>query len=277
MKKILVTTDFSNASRNAAEYAIPFAKKLGVQVQLLHVYHEHIPAAIMPVETRVIEESEVDIANERLLAKEIEYLNGKFSIEVNGDLKTGARSDTIHTVAEEMNAGLIIMGMAAGDTSGIGSTILKTIRKTEIPVLIIPEYFSFTSIKNIVLAVDFNEMTTRQSFEPLLEIVNNFDASLRVLHVEKAGQEMKSSEVPEKLQLAESLASFTYIYDRVENDNADLAIENYVQNYSTDMLVLLAHHHNIFERLFGVVHTKKLSHEVRVPLLVLSEIENRES
>jgi nucleotide-binding universal stress UspA family protein len=271
MKKILVTTDFSTASRNAEEYAVAFANKMGAGVQLLHVYHEHIPATVFPVETG-IERTEVDIQNERLISKETDYLNGKYSIEINAELKTGGRSDTIHAFAEEVNADLIIMGMRSAAKGSIGATILKTIRKTTIPVLIIPEYFSFTTIKNIVLAVDFNEMTSSSSFEPLLEIVNNFDASLRVLHVEKAAQEMKSTEVPEKLQLAESLARFTYIYDRVEHDDANLAIEKFVQNYSTDMLVLLAHHHNIFERLFGTVHTKTLSHETKVPLLVLRAV-----
>jgi nucleotide-binding universal stress UspA family protein len=271
MKTILVPTDFSSASRNAEEYAIWFAKAMNTKVKLLHVYREHIPAFV-DTEPGDFSHTEVYINNEKDLFKEIDYLNGKFSMEVDGDLKIGGRSDSIQKVADEINAGLIVMGMPARDKiKGKSSTILKTIRKSRIPVLIVPGTAAYKPIKNVVIAVDFNEMTTSASFTPLLEMVQKFDASLKVIHVEKPGEEMRSSEVPEKLQLAESLAAFTYEFDRLEFDDTDLAIESFLEAHATDLLVVLAHHHSLFERLFGNTHTKKLSADVSIPVLVLRE------
>ncbi|MES1181580.1 MAG: universal stress protein, partial [Flavobacterium sp.] len=39
MKTILVPTDFSDAARNASEYAIEYAKEFGYKLLLCHVYH----------------------------------------------------------------------------------------------------------------------------------------------------------------------------------------------------------------------------------------------
>ena len=48
MKKILVPTDFSPASRKAEEYAAALSIILGAEMQLLHVYRELMPATTGP-------------------------------------------------------------------------------------------------------------------------------------------------------------------------------------------------------------------------------------
>ena len=139
-------------------------------------------------------------------------------------------------------------------------------------VLVIPEYFSFTPIKNIVLAVDFTEMVSGYSFKPLFQFIEQFDAVLRVLHVDPKNQEMKVSEVPEKLQLGLALSKASYIYERVEADDVEKGILSFMDNHPTDLLVMLAHHHNIFERITGDIHTDEISFEINIPLLILKNI-----
>jgi nucleotide-binding universal stress UspA family protein len=49
MKTILVPTDFSEAAKNAAEYAINLAKVLNTKVTLFHVYHVPLPISEVPI------------------------------------------------------------------------------------------------------------------------------------------------------------------------------------------------------------------------------------
>jgi nucleotide-binding universal stress UspA family protein len=272
MKKILVPIDFSASSRAAEKYAASLAKITGAEISLLHVYLEFIPAAIGP-EPWMYTETELHAKNRQEVAKEVKFIKDNYGVEVHGDIEIGYTGDTITSIARQSNADLIIMGMKGENKAKTwGSATLKTIRKTGIPVLVIPETFSFTPLKNIVLAVDFTEMVSGHSFKPLFQFIEQFDAVLRVLHVDRKGADLKVSEVPEKLQLGLALSNVSYLYERVESDDVENGILSFIENHPTDMLVMMAHHHNIFERMVGDVYTDDLSFEVKIPLLILKNI-----
>ena len=269
MKKILVPTDFSGASRNAEEYAASLAEVFGAEVGLLHVYREYLPATVGP-EPWTVTTSGLHVENEKLINREVEYLKTKYSIEVRADVQNGSRSSTIKDVANETQADLIVMGIRGGRRNKIaGKTVLNTVRKTKIPLLIIPDGSKFTPIKNIVLAVDFNEMIDNACFDALFEFYKKFNSSLRVLHVEEKAVELKASEVPERLHMSVVLSRFTYQYDRIKSYEMEEGIQNFIDKHPADLLVLIAHHHTIYERLFETIHTKSLSFKIRLPLLVL--------
>jgi len=269
MKKILVPIDFSGASRNAEEYAISLAKAFTAEIQLLHVYKELMPATV-GAEPWSVTISDLRMENEKLVNKEIDYLKTAYAIDVKANLEMGARGKTINSFAKEIGADLIVMGMRTGRRSKIiGSTALHTIRKANLPVLIVPEELKFSSIKNIVIAVDFTEMLDSACFDVLFEIYKKFGSSVYVLHVEKPGAELKAKEVPEKLQLGLALSRFNYQYDKAESYEVEDAIQNFIDRHPTDLLVLIAHHHTIYERIFETIHTKAISFKVKLPLLVL--------
>jgi nucleotide-binding universal stress UspA family protein len=268
MKKILVPTDFSAASRNAEEYAASLAKVFGANISLLHVYREHLPATVGP-EPWTVTSSNLRTENEKLINSEVEFLKGKYSVDVNADVRNGSRSSSIKKVADETQADLIVMGIRGGRMRMAGKTALNTIRKAKIPVLIIPDGSKFTPIKNIVLAIDFNEMVDNASVDSLFELYKEFHSSLRVLHVEEKAVDLKASEVPEKLHMGVVLSRFTYQYERIESYEIEEGIQTFIDKHPTDLLVLIAHHHTIYERLFEPAHTKSLSFKMKLPLLIL--------
>jgi hypothetical protein len=136
-------------------------------------------------------------------------------------------------------------------------------------VLIVPEHISFKPIKNIVLTVDFTEMISSKSFDPLFAIVKKLGASLRVIHVEKKGADLDASEVPEKIQLEQTLSRISFVYHKIDNNDVEQGIMNFIEKYPTDWLVMVAHHHNFFERIFGDIHTRSVGFAIQLPLLVL--------
>lgn len=269
MKRILLPTDFSTSSRNAEDFAFSLAKVFRAEVKLLHVYREFMPATLGP-EPWTVTASKRRIENERLMNREVEYLESRYSVHVEGDVESGPKSKTINAIAAASKTDIIVFGMHERKLGQkLGSTISSTIRKTKIPVLIVPEKAKFSMIKNIVIAADFTEMLDSDCFDIVYEIYKKFDSSIRVLHVESPGAQIKASEVPEKLQLGLALSRFSYEYEKAESYEVETAIRNFIDKHPTDLLVLIAHHHSIYERIFETIHTKDISLNTQLPLLVL--------
>ena len=269
MKKIFVPTDFSVASRNACEYAASLASYLNAEVQLLHVHKEILPATVGP-EPWMITPGKKLIEKERLLDKELEYLKSNYPVEVKGELETGSTCKSIRTFSEKIDADLIILGVHKIKKHKIlGSTVLTILQKVKVPVLLIPEGVTFKPIKSMVVAVDFTEAIEGTVFDALHEIYKKFDAWVRVVHVDKKASDLKASEVSQKLRLGVALSRFDYQYEKLESDDVEEGIEKFVDSHPTDLLVLVEHHHTMYEKMFEKIHTKSLSSRINLPLLIL--------
>lgn len=268
MKNILVATDFSPAGRDATAYAAALATLLGARLYLVHVFFEAAPLGAEPEVATLTTES-MRVEKETRLAQEIEWIGSFASISVDAQVVSGFKGDSIRAIAEEQAADLIVLGRKNDPHRFMGSTITRLIRKSDKPVLIVPEGHRFSVPKHLVLAVDFSEMVTRTYLQPLLTLVRTLDASLQVVHVLESEVGIQPTEVSEKLQLERALSPFTYQYDEVTYADVDTGILHFVQDHPTDLLVMIAHHHTLFERLLGPLHTKTLSGQLPLPLLVL--------
>ncbi|HEY0667886.1 MAG TPA: universal stress protein [Sphingobacteriaceae bacterium] len=261
MKTILVPIDFSPLSRAASEYASYFAKITGAEVHLLHTFLE-IPVSIEPPVPEMISGGQIQTEYESLINKEIEFLKEKYLVNVQGYAVSGFKQSKINDVCEKLNADLIVMGA--------GNTALGSIRNSKVPVMVIPEQASFKPVKHIVLAVDFVEITNPACFDLLSEIVEKFDAMLQVVHVKKKSLEAGLEEIG-KLQLAMLLSKVTYWYQQIEAEGVEEGIKEFIQSHPADLLVMVAHRHNIFQRIFGTIHTSAITYETNLPLLVLED------
>ena len=269
MKKILVPVDFSDSARNATAYAASLATSFDAEIKLLNAHLEPIPVGDGYMEAPLLLpplQSEI----ENRIYKEVTDLEAKYEIEVSGDAVIGFAGDTIADVASEMSADLIVMGREAKKQNFIfGNTIIKTIRKTQIPVLIVPERVRYQPLKRIILAVDFNEMMYSDKFTILQELVNKFESSLTVLHIEKDSERMNASAISSKLQLNIALAKMTYYYENAEDKSIQQGILNFIDHHPADLLVMIAHRHSFLERIFETSYTAALNFNVNLPLLIL--------
>jgi universal stress protein A len=139
INRILVPIDFSSYSKEALQYAVPFARKFKAELILLHV----VEPAIYPADFNFGQVGIPSIEDE-LRGKAVEELNKL----VEKETKRRARSSIMVRVgkpfieiinaAKEENIDLIIM--ATHGHSGIeqilfGSTAERVVRKSHCPVL----------------------------------------------------------------------------------------------------------------------------------------------
>ena len=109
-KTILVPTDFSEPADGALDYAIALAEKIGAQVTLLHAYE--IPVLGFP-DGALVATADIAgrIASGAQAALEAAIAQRKNrGVELKALLKTGDARETIHAVAQDLNADLIVMG-----------------------------------------------------------------------------------------------------------------------------------------------------------------------
>jgi nucleotide-binding universal stress UspA family protein len=273
MKNILVPIDFSKASLNAAKYAVSFAEALSANLHLLNVVPAPVVIDDSILASVLITQAELSENNHRLMKEEVDSLSKKANVEIKSIVAEGLPSDVITEVAKELKAELIIMGMKGKGKSNsvFGSTATAVIRKSGFPVLVIPENGDYQPIRNITFASDFDPDVESDSYDLLIKLAQKLNIPVYVLNVQKKncalGAERTIGKMKTSLAFSSLHPEFHSVYDR----NVEEGIHMFIEKNPTDVLAMVAHPHNLFERMFGTVHTKEMSYQTKIPLLILND------
>lgn len=271
MKTILVPTDFSEAANNAAEYAANLAKKINADVLLFHVYHMPVPVST-EAPMLVISPDDLQKKNEAQLKKEAAHLSKKTNVEVKYMAKMGLAVDEI--LEEEKNVNLVVMGMkGAGKLSEVlmGSITTATLRKATTPMLIIPEKAEYKNPEKIVFACDYDSRTDMHTLDTLTALMKTFDSKVYVVNVKNNKEPVSVENTMTGLKMENTLSGVEHIYYFPENEDLVEGINEFVEDHHADMVAIIPHRYNLWERLFHKSISKKMAFHSRVPLLALPD------
>lgn len=273
MKNILVPTDFSKASHDAAVYAVSLAHQFGAKVHLLNAVIPPINIEASSIGYVMMTQDQIIRDNTKLMFEEIEALSKIHPVKMDSFVDQGYAIDLIRRKAEETKSELIIMGMKGKGKSNsvFGSTTTAVIRKMNLPVLTIPERATFSSINNITLASDYDYDTTPEKYMLLEDFLQKFNSKIRVVNVSVKQSEMTPTEALGRLKAGYAFSGYQSEFHTVSEETVEDGIEKFLAKYPTDLLVMLARSHSFFDRLFGKVHTKKMIYRTQKPLLVLHD------
>ncbi|NTW49519.1 MAG: universal stress protein [Chlorobiales bacterium] len=138
IKKILCTTDFSDASKNALRYANEFARSMDATVIILHIVEPRpiatdMSVAYIPIETDLEKAAEDDLA-QLVIDEKYKGVTAKRLVLI------GEPAEMILQQAKALDVDLIILG-SHGRTGLtrllMGSVAEAVVRKAPCPVLII--------------------------------------------------------------------------------------------------------------------------------------------
>ncbi len=273
MKSILIATDFSQPSRNAAIYAAALAKEAGAEITLLHVYM--LPTPVSEVPYVMVSVDEIQAENEKLaraFADELQAISGG---PVKALVVIGMPADEVVYQANEIKADLIVTGMR-GATTGIdkliGSTTAAVMRKSHLPVLVIPDGHSYSALRDICYATDFSHSMNLACLS-LLQFWMRLhpEAILQVVHVQDTGSVMSAEQVSGKVRVAQKLMQTPHKFHVVENHSVEAGLHQFLQDNPCQLLVMVAHRHSWWERLVSGSHTREMVYRADIPLLVLQD------
>ena len=160
MRKVLVPTDFSDASQVALHYAIGLANQAQAQIQLFSAYHLPPPppeVAIVPGQSEYDALRKDTLAALSGLAAEI---SDKCIHEPEVFAVRGLASDEIVRFAKEHSSWLIVMGSkgATGlERLVFGSVSSAVAKQAAAPLVLVPEEADFQPLGEVLFATDYHD------------------------------------------------------------------------------------------------------------------------
>ena len=137
--RILVATDFSEASDSAIDYAAALARQLSVSLYVIHVLDNLYPQGVW--DFHLPETGETRSRHEQAVRSDLVKIAARVEqagVHVTTDVREGSPADEIVTAARQFGADLIVM--ATHGRSGLphlllGSVAERVLRQANCPVL----------------------------------------------------------------------------------------------------------------------------------------------
>lgn len=267
MKRILVPTDFSKYSEEAAKVAAKIAKKYNSEVILLHMLELPHQASDALGNGKSIPEimfyKNKAIGNlEELM--DAEYLKG---INVSEAVEFKKAHEGIIDSSEKNKVDLIVMG--SHGTSGfeelfVGSNAEKVVRLSKVPVLVVKKEAKDFKARNLVFASDFSK-ETRKPFRKMMEFAKIFDSNLFLVMI-CTPNSFKTTHVAEKT-MRDFIANYdienysTHIYN---DTNIENGIINFANSVDADLIGLCTHGRTGLAHFFnGSIGEELVNHAVK--------------
>jgi nucleotide-binding universal stress UspA family protein len=278
MKKILFPTDFSEAAKEAFEFALPMAKRLDCELHFLHVYHYtmtgsmYVPDALRDaLEVELEEEAEKQLKH---YEEKIREEKGITDVKVIDHLAYGFAQDLILQHAKDLDIDLIVMG-TTGATSAlgrlVGSVTAGVMAEAPCPVLAIPQGVTYRPIEHIAYASSFEDGET-DVFEQLADFTECLGAQLACVHIRKTGESLDDPEVAafDRYFLSQ-VKQRDLEYYMLEHEEIGEALEQFLSINKTDVLAMLTHRRSLLGKLVKPSLTRDMVLRAHVPLLAFQK------
>ncbi|MEO7444494.1 MAG: universal stress protein [Ferruginibacter sp.] len=260
MTNVIVPLDFSEASFNAARYAVNlFKDKPRTNIIFYHFY-----------------ENKDDAATGRQFLESLEekYSGGKNSIETI--METGSHFiECLAALAHVKAAYMIVMGLTGKTPMAqrfSGSNTLKMAEQNVCPVLIVPENAMHKGINNVLIASEMKYVEESPTLLAVKSVLKDFKCSLHILNVDSSHYISLTESFKEERDKMEKLLSefnpefyFMRLFDFHESINL------FTKDKNIDMIIIAPKNHSFYEKLFKTAHTKKLVYQTEVPVLAVHE------
>lgn len=273
MKTILIPTDFSDCAKNAMRYAVAKFGVDDVKYMFLNTFQQPPAGAGSLVSIVDILSSE----SKEGLKKDCAYFEGLIlntDAPVDFISEYGELSRVITEETKNNHIDHVVMG--TNGSEGIdkffsGSNAANLIRASKCPLWIIPNTSEYKNIKIIGFAADFDQLQNENILDPVKNLLAESEAELIVVNVQEERNELDLEQGVNRMKLGHSLNGLQHFVYNAENSNVIEGIENFCEEYTTDLLVMVARKHGFFESIFRKSITKQLAMLAKTPLLILNE------
>ena len=273
--KILVPSDFSQASNNAALYAAKFAKKVNAEIIVFNVVHfEHPPMLqVSGFIEHQIEDIRVSNASQECVLLVNDLKSKVKGARISFKVVPGSPiEDIIEKYATTNKIDLIIMGTKGA--SGLlkvlfGSNAATVINKSSIPVITVPESSNFNNVKHIVYASEMHKM--QSEIQKIIPLAKLFDASIDIIHILPPESKKKIDTVSVENGLIEKYKHQKISFNIAHNSDVVGGINEFVADVKADILVMYTHEIGFFESLFKTSFSREEAFHSLVPLLTLKK------
>lgn len=280
IKQILFPTDFSENARKALCFAADLAKRADAKLIILHVIEEHYEFAPLPedVKSRIHRKAKFLLQD----TKEGIIEDSRYSdLEVETVILNG---NTVFSILEEIenNPRINLIAMSTHGATGLkrlilGSNTADVLLHSKIPILVIPEQFHQKAPSRFIYATNYQEKDI-QAISMVAEWAKLYDVTVNVVHVaddHSLENEIRFRGFRELCK--ERIDNNKLGFDLITEGDFFAGITSYLEQ-KPDSIVTMTHYTDVADgflsTLFRKSQTKDFSFYTKVPLLVLSGIDN---
>lgn len=294
MKHIVIPTDFSENSKNAAVYAMHLFKDTPSTFYFLHTYSPAIYTYDYQLSSGIYG-NDVYKAIKDNVTQELNTFTESVKQLFNNPKHTfvtvtvcNTFLDEIRSFVKEKNADLIVMGTKGASASKevlFGSNAVHVINKVKCPVLAVPNTYDFTDLNSVTLPLNYEEdydfvppksilfptdyklNYNTSHLELLKTIATIYGAQIHVLHVSHGELDDVAQQHQDTLKSA--LNDFNVEYIVVNDQDIPDAVYAYQSENDTQLLMMINNKHSFFENLFFRPVISKLGMHLSTPFLVI--------
>ena len=140
-----------------------------------------------------------------------------------------------------------------------GSNTVNVIRKVNCKTLVIPEDYSYKTVKELLLPITQKNNLKTNDVDTLLELINSYKFHIHVLGFDSKNGNFNI--LKSKIDDCD--------YSTVTNVPIDYAISSYLQIHDIDMILFLQDNRTFLERLFEISPTESISQNLTIPILII--------
>ena len=182
--------------------------------------------------------------------------------------------DTVKREVEDKKIDLIIMGTKGA--SGlkrvtVGSNTGDVITKVKCPLLAVPENASYKIPKEIAFPTDYQIAYDMKVLDTLISMARMSDATLRIVHISKKGEDLSDEQLENKDFLHDYLRGVDHSFHSLTGSRLEAAIQCFVESRDIDMVAMVAKNLNFFQRILFKPAVEEISYHTDIPFLVLHE------
>ncbi|HUR09819.1 MAG TPA: universal stress protein [Flavitalea sp.] len=274
MKKILVPTDFSETSKNAARYAINLARSIpGSSVVLYHLSDkialgsDSSPVTETEDDRKLIVGAALENMKDDLDASDVQIQN----------IAEGGSSlvECLSRYVRHKGMDLIVMGITGAtrlEQIFMGSNALDMVKENVCPVIIVPPNSTFKQIKNVLFTSDFKNVESTTPIASIKKLLDAFRPTLHIINVDHEHYVEVTDEYKVQRQRLEEMLQdynpqfyFMRLYDFVE------AVSVFAADHNIDLIVTVPRRHSFLAGFYKTSHTKKLAYHSHIPIAAVQE------
>jgi nucleotide-binding universal stress UspA family protein len=266
MKKILLLTDFSEASFKAIQFAQMLFRGSKCEFTLLHCY---LPA---PETAYTVQDTVAELARAEVLAwaERIKESDPNPLHSYKAEALAGGVTMVINLLQSKEAHHMAVVGASgAGDSIRMGSVATDLVRSADIHVLVVPASSQSRSLDRIVVATNYENYKSETVFEPVRYLAQRHTAGLTFLTVLEERESLSSVNSERKALLDGYFTGITCLHEYVKDDEVGEGIEAYLDTHPAELLVMISHRKGLLDVLLNRSVTRQMAYEAEVPLLAL--------
>tara|TARA_R110001632_G_scaffold714_5_gene2618 strand:+ start:534 stop:1328 length:795 start_codon:yes stop_codon:yes gene_type:complete len=263
MKNILVPIGSNKSAISTLQYAIDFANEIDANVYVISIFKEFSKVGGMAkVNTLLKEESENTIEK---VMKGTDHKNVTvIAHPVKGDPLEG-----VARLCKHIDIDLMVLAPRSNSVKEevyLGKMTGKLVKQTDIPVMIVPNDYTFSWPNKVMLAFKDGRFKRKHVLDPLGFIVKKSKAELHLLHVQTPDSTEESKE------LNNTLPELVTSYTKTDNATTYQGLLEHFQTVNPDMICVVRRKRGFFKKLWEKNVVLKKEFYTTKPLLILRGI-----